>query len=93
MDNLKFLELQGERTELKPFNECGGIEYTINLMIKHPDWIYLQQTYTQESIGLEEYFDKFPGGKFTEDRVNEIWKERRLHNYYNKSQTYSKEDL
>ena len=93
MDNLKFLRLYGERIELKPFNECSDIEYTINLMINHPDWIYLQQTYVQKSIGLDEYFDIFPGGKFIEDRANEIWKERRIYNYYHKSDIYSKEDL
>ena len=93
MDNLQFLSFFGERTKLKPFSECSGIEYTINLMIKHPNWIYLQQTYTQESMGLEEYFEKFPGGKYIEDRVNEIWKERKIYNFYNKSDTFSKEDL
>ena len=76
MDNLEFLKRYDLRTTCIKATECTEkTDYTINLMIAHPDWTYLQETYLQEKLGLEEYFKLFPDAKFTEDRVDEIWKE------------------
>lgn len=76
MTNLEFLKEGNYRTTLIPYANCSSIDYIINLMIEKPDWTYLQARLLQEELGLETYFALFPEGKFTEDRVDEIWKER-----------------
>lgn len=76
MDNLEFLKKYELRTTCIKATECvEKTDYTINLMIAHPTWTYLQETYLQEKLGLERYFELFPNAKPTEDRVDEIWHE------------------
>ena len=76
MNNLEFLKKYQLRTICIKATECvEKTDYTINLMIAHPDWTYLQETYLQEKLGLETYFKEFPNAKPTEDRVEEIFKE------------------
>lgn len=78
MTNLEFLEKFNLRTTCIKATECvEKTDYTINLMIAHPEWTYLQETYLQEKLGLEKYFQEFPDSRPIEDRVDEIWHEER----------------